>query len=398
MNNNILKLYNIAKKDSKLIVGLMSGTSLDGLDIALCEVRGSGIQTQIEMLAFETIEYADPFRENIKAVFSKDTVDMRLLCVMNASIGIEHARLVNAVLAKWKVRAEDVDLIASHGQTIFHAPKAHNATNEYPNSTLQIGDGDHIAVNTGIITVSDFRQKHIAAGGEGAPLVIYGDYLLFADSNENRILLNIGGISNFTFLPAEGQVDDLISTDVGPGNTLMNQYIQQHYSKPYDKDGTIAASGKVNNALLAALSEHPFFSYCFPKTTGPEDFNLFFLSNAQIKSNTITISHTDVMATLCAFTAKSIAQAVTAITDQYTNLKIYVSGGGHKNPTLLKMLAEYLPDILIESTFTLGIDPDAKEAILFALLANETVAGAATTFPKMTGAPAVCFGKISFPK
>ena len=398
MNNNILKLYNIAKKDSKLIVGLMSGTSLDGLDIALCEVRGSGIQTQIEMLAFETIEYADPFRENIKAVFSKDTVDMRLLCVMNASIGIEHARLVNAVLAKWKVRAEDVDLIASHGQTVFHAPKAHNATNEYPNSTLQIGDGDHIAVNTGIITVSDFRQKHIAAGGEGAPLVIYGDYLLFADSNENRILLNIGGISNFTFLPAEGQVDDLISTDVGPGNTLMNQYIQQHYSKPYDKDGTIAASGKVNNALLAALSEHPFFSYCFPKTTGPEDFNLFFLSNAQIKSNTITISHTDVMATLCAFTAKSIAQAVTAITDQYTNLKIYVSGGGHKNPTLLKMLAEYLPDILIESTFTLGIDPDAKEAILFALLANETVAGAATTFPKMTGAPAVCFGKISFPK
>lgn len=398
MNNNILKLYNIAKKDSKLIVGLMSGTSLDGLDIALCEVRGSGIQTQIEMLAFETIEYAAPFHENIKAVFSKNTVDMRLLCVMNASIGIEHARLVNAVLAKWKVRAEDVDLIASHGQTVFHAPKAHNATNEYPNSTLQIGDGDHIAVNTGIITVSDFRQKHIAAGGEGAPLVIYGDYLLFADSNENRILLNIGGISNFTFLPAEGQVDDLISTDVGPGNTLMNQYIQQHYSKPYDKDGTIAASGKVNNALLAALSEHPFFSYCFPKTTGPEDFNLFFLSNAQIKSNTITISHTDVMATLCAFTAKSIAQAVTAITDQYTNLKIYVSGGGHKNPTLLKMLAEYLPDILIESTFTLGIDPDAKEAILFALLANETVAGAATTFPKMTGAPAVCFGKISFPK
>jgi len=398
MNNNILKLYNIAKKDSKLIVGLMSGTSLDGLDIALCEVRGSGIQTQIEMLAFETIEYAAPFHENIKAVFSKNTVDMRLLCVMNASIGIEHARLVNAVLAKWKVRAEDVDLIASHGQTVFHAPKAHNATNEYPNSTLQIGDGDHIAVNTGIITVSDFRQKHIAAGGEGAPLVIYGDYLLFADSNENRILLNIGGISNFTFLPAEGQVDDLISTDVGPGNTLMNQYIQQHYSKPYDKDGTIAASGKVNNALLAALSEHPFFSYSFPKTTGPEDFNLLFLSNAQIKSNTITISHTDVMATLCAFTAKSIAQAVTAITDQYTNLKIYVSGGGHKNPTLLKMLAEYLPDILIESTFALGIDPDAKEAILFALLANETVAGAATTFPKMTGAPAVCFGKISFPE
>jgi len=375
----------------------MSGTSLDGLDIVLCKVKGTGIQMQIEMLAFETIEYTDSFQEDIKAVFSKETVDMRLLCVMNASIGIEHARLVNAALTKWKIRAEDVDMIASHGQTVFHAPKTHNQTKDYPNSTLQIGDGDHIALNTGIITVSDFRQKHIAAGGEGAPLVIYGDYLLFANSNENRILLNIGGISNFTFLPAEGQVDDLISTDVGPGNTLMNQYAQQYYSKPYDDDGAIAASGKINNALLTALLDHPFFSYSFPKTTGPEDFNLIFLSNAQLKSNTMKINHEDIMATLCSFTVKSIAKAVTAITTQYADLKMYVSGGGYKNPTLLKMLSECLPNISIESTSALGIDPDAKEAILFSLLANETVAGAATTFPKIAGAPAVCFGKISFP-
>ena len=375
----------------------MSGTSLDGLDIVLCKVKGTGIQMQIEMLAFETIEYTDSFQEDIKAVFSKETVDMRLLCVMNASIGIEHARLVNAALTKWKIRAEDVDMIASHGQTVFHAPKTHNQTKDYPNSTLQIGDGDHIALNTGIITVSDFRQKHIAAGGEGAPLVIYGDYLLFANSNENRILLNIGGNSNFTFLPAEGQVDDLISTDVGPGNTLMNQYAQQYYSKPYDDDGAIAASGKINNALLTALLDHPFFSYSFPKTTGPEDFNLIFLSNAQLKSNTMKINHEDIMATLCSFTVKSIAKAVTAITTQYADLKMYVSGGGYKNPTLLKMLSECLPNISIESTSALGIDPDAKEAILFSLLANETVAGAATTFPKIAGAPAVCFGKISFP-
>lgn len=397
MNSNILKLYNIAKKDSRLIVGLMSGTSLDGLDIALCKVNGSGIHTHIEMLAFETIEYSNSFREDIKAVFSKDRVDMRLLCVMNASIGIEHARLVNATLAKWNIKAEEVDLIASHGQTVFHAPAGHIKTTDHPNSTLQIGDGDHIAVNTGIITVSDFRQKHVAAGGEGAPLVIYGDYLLFANANENRVLLNIGGISNFTFLPAGGQTDNLISTDVGPGNTLMNQYAQQYYSKPYDEDGNIAASGKVNDELLAALLDHPFFSYSFPKTTGPEDFNLLFLSNAQIKSGTSTLDHADIMATLCALTAKGIAQAVRAVTNQHPNLKIYVSGGGYKNPTLLKMLSAYLPNIPIESTSTLGIDPDAKEAILFSLLANETVAGEATSFPKMAGAPAVCFGKISFP-
>src|SRR5690554_4554338 len=267
MNHNILKLYNIAQKDTRLIIGLMSGTSLDGLDIVLCKVKGSGIQTHIEMRAFETIEYTASFREDIKAIFSKDMADIKLLCAMNARIGIMHAQLVKAALAKWNVKAEDVDLIASHGQTVFHAPKTHDSTNDYPNSILQIGDGDHIAINTGIITISDFRQKHIAAGGEGAPLVIYGDYLLFSNSNENRILLNIGGISNFTYLPAERKIDDLISADVGPGNTLMNQYAQQYYSKPFDEDGTIAASGKINNELLTALSDHPFFSYSFPKTT-----------------------------------------------------------------------------------------------------------------------------------
>jgi len=397
MNKNILNLYNIAQKESRLIIGLMSGTSLDGLDIALCKVKGSGIQTHIEMLAFETIEYSGSFREDLKVIAFKDTIDTKLLCAMNARIGIEHAQFVNSVLIQWKIKSKDVDLIASHGQTVFHAPQTNNPINSYPNSTLQIGDGDHIAIHTGIITVSDFRQKHVAAGGEGAPLVLYGDYLLFSNSNENRILLNIGGISNFTFLPVRGQTNNFISTDVGPGNTLMNQYAQQYYSKPYDKDGTIAASGKVNRELLAALSDHPFFSYSFPKTTGPEDFNLHFLLDAQRKSNTTTISPADIMATLCAFTAKSIARAITAVTDQPADLRIYASGGGYKNPVLLRMLSAYLPGIPIESTAALGIDPDAKEAILFSLLANETIAGAATNFPKMKGAPAVCFGKISFP-
>src|SRR5690606_32921946 len=144
-------------------------------------------------------------------------------------------------LKEWNIDAEQIDLIASHGQTVFHAPQKSNHNEEFPNSTLQIGDGDHIAVNTGIITISDFRQKHVAAGGEGAPLVIYGDYILFSHDTENRIMLNIGGISNFTFLPAGKQTDGLFATDVGPGNTLMNQYMQYHYSKPYDENGEIAS-------------------------------------------------------------------------------------------------------------------------------------------------------------
>jgi len=397
MNSNIYKLYTIAQKDSRLIVGLMSGTSLDGLDIVLCMIKGNGVETQLQVIAFETMEYSHSFRNEIKSVFSKVDVNMETLCAMNAKIGITHAHLVNNALKKWNIDAEQVDLIASHGQTVFHAPKFSIQNAGFPNSTLQIGDGDHIAVNTGIITVSDFRQKHIAAGGEGAPLVIYGDYLLFSHPKENRIMLNIGGISNFTFLPAGRKNQGLFATDVGPGNTLMNLYAQQYFSKAYDENGDIATSGKVNKRLLRSLMSHLFFSREFPKTTGAELFNLSFLLRAQIKSDTERIDQTDVMATLCSFTAQCISNAILSIKKEYSDLHIYVSGGGYNNPVLMKMLADNLSGIPIESTSILGTDPDAKEAVLFSLLANEAIAGKAITFPAMAGAPAVCFGKISFP-
>src|SRR5690606_29264133 len=178
----------------------------------------------LTILKYETIEYSPIFRNEIKSISSKEEIHLKKLCVMNAKIAIHHANLINETLKKWNISPTQVDLIASHGQTVYHAPRNATEINEYPNSTLQIGDGDHIAVLTGIITISDFRQKHIAAGGEGAPLVVYGDYLLFSHPTENRIMLNIGGIANFTFLPAKPDLKDLISTDVGPGNTLMDQY------------------------------------------------------------------------------------------------------------------------------------------------------------------------------
>lgn len=397
MNANVYKLYQIAEKQSRIILGLMSGTSLDGLDMALCEVSGSGVETQIRLIAFETMDYSSTFRSEIDAVFSKEQVHMKMLCAMNAKIGIAHAHLINQTLKKWNIDPEQIDVIASHGQTVYHAPKSLNLNQDFPNSTLQIGDGDHIAVNTGIITISDFRQKHVAAGGEGAPLVIYGDYLLFGHSTESRVMLNIGGISNFTFLPAGHQTEGLFATDVGPGNTLMNQYMQAYYSKEYDEDGQIAGSGKLNMKLLNALLEHPFFYHDFPKTTGPELFNLSFLLEAQRNSGTELIDKADVMATLCLLTAKGIANAVLTLKNDDVDLWVYVSGGGCKNPTLMKMLAEELGDVSIENTSVLGMDPEAKEAVLFTLLANETLAGAPFSFPEMSGAPSVCFGKISFP-
>ncbi len=201
MNSNIEKLVQVAGKQKRTIIGLMSGTSLDGLDVALCTLEGSGLQTKLSISNFETVAYDQDFREEVKSVFSKETVNLQKLCLLNEWIAGKHAKMINDCLAKWNMTAAEVDLIASHGQTIYHAPYSLHGLKKFGNGTLQIGDGDHLAVSTGIITLSDFRQKHLAAGGEGAPLAAYGDFILFSDDSTNVILLNIGGIANFTFLP-----------------------------------------------------------------------------------------------------------------------------------------------------------------------------------------------------
>ncbi|MBC7416799.1 MAG: anhydro-N-acetylmuramic acid kinase, partial [Pedobacter sp.] len=266
----------------------------------------------------------------------------------------------------------------------------------YPNGTLQIGDGDHIAVKTGIITLSDFRQKHLAAGGEGAPLAVYGDYLIFSKSGENRIMLNIGGISNFTYLPGSLDTAAVFSTDIGPGNTLMDQYMQQHFGKFYDKDAKIASAGETNQRLLTTLLNHEFFDLDFPKTTGPELFNLDYLHQAQKQSSTELISEEDVMATLCYFSAEAIANALIKCANKTQGVQIFMSGGGMHNPLLINLLKEKMPEVRFDTTAALGIHPDAKEAVLFAILANETLCGKKINFG--TGVPSVFMGKISLPE
>ncbi len=397
MNPNITTLYQIANKPDRLIIGLMSGTSLDGLDVALCKCLGVGTDTQITILAFETLPYTDAFKADIKSIFSKKNVDLEKLCLLNEYIGILHGQMVNRCLAKWGYAHTDIDVIASHGQTIYHAPKSFHGLANYGNGTLQIGDGDHLAVTTGIITISDFRQKHIAAGGEGAPLALYGDYLLFSKTGEDRIMLNIGGISNATFLPGNLNANLVICTDIGPGNTMMDNYIQLYFpDKYYDADAAIAMQGTVNNDLLQALQAHPFFTADFPKTTGPELFNIAYLEAAKQHAGITSISHVDVMATLNRFSAEAIVAALQQMIKNDNNTSIFVSGGGMHNPLLLQYIQLQLPNITIKNTLDLGIHPDAKEAVLFTLLANETLCGGNTFFGN--NAPSVSMGKISFPK
>lgn len=399
MNPAIQKLHDIAAKSERLIIGLMSGTSMDGLDIALCSCKGSGADTQIKILKFKTVPFEEDFRREIKSIFSKRDADLQQVCILNEVIGTRHAEMILEVLTEWNLSPSEVDLIASHGQTIFHAPRILHHEERYPNATLQIGDGDHIAVKTGIITIADFRQKHLAAGGEGAPLAVYGDYLIFSKAGENRVMLNIGGIANFTYLPADGNAERVFSTDVGPGNTIMDQYVQAHFpGLYYDKNAAIASQGRVNLPLLEALSAHEFLKADFPKTTGPELFNLDYLSKGQESSGTESLSHADVLATLCRLTADGILNAIEKCFKKEEAVTIFMSGGGMHNPLLVKFLQQGLPAAEFKTTADLGIDPDAKEAVLFAVLANETLAGGPIDFGRRQGVPSVCMGKICLPQ
>ncbi len=397
MNNNIGQLYTIAGKKKRHIIGLMSGTSLDGLDVALCEIEGHGVDTKLTLKNFVTKKYSPGFKADIREVFSKNEVSLATLTLLNEWIGERHAEIVNLCLREWNILKEQVDLIASHGQTIYHAPKHLHHIDKFGNGTLQIGDGDHIAMRTGIVTISDFRQKHIAAGGEGAPLAAYGDYLLFKEKDTNIILLNIGGISNLTYLPAEGHI---FSTDIGPGNTMMDAWTQENFSgMSFDENAFIARAGTVNEALLAALKDHEMIQLPFPKTTGPELFNMDYLRAAQKSTHTTAISIHDTMATLNKFTADLICDAINELTKNKAKTKIYISGGGMYNILLMEHLIKDIRNATIDSTAEKNIDPDAKEAILFAILANECIAGEAATFSNLgKNFPAVSMGKISFPR
>jgi len=377
----------------------MSGTSFDGLDVALCKIKGSGPDTEVKLVKFETSSYQSDFKEELKTIFSRRDADLEKVCLLNEWVAIQHAMIINSCLQKWGYSKNDIDLIASHGQTIYHAPKFLHGSEKFPNATLQIGDGDHIAVNTGIMTISDFRQKHIAAGGEGAPLAVYGDYFLFSKKGENRIMLNIGGIANFTFLPGDLDGAKIFCTDVGPGNTMMDAFVQKHFpGKYFDEGSAIAKKGKVNDDLLTQLKDHSFFTGDFPKTIGPELFNLSYLQDAIKKAAITSVANEDIMATLNRFSAETIAEAIKRSIEKNEKYSVYVSGGGMHNPLLMENIRSLLPGMKFYTTDDLHINPDAKEAVLFALLANECVCGEKINVGKgRNKIPSVTMGKISFP-
>lgn len=398
MNQNIQHLYEIASKPKKTILGLMSGTSLDGLDMAICEIAGNGFDTNLKVIAFETAAYSYSFRNYLKKCCFNPHVHLEEICRLNAKIGRYHADLINDFLNRHQIPRDSIDAIASHGQTVFHAPVETVDTKQNPfHSTLQLGDGDHIAMGTGILTISDFRQKHIAAGGEGAPLAPYGDLLLFGEQDKNVLLINIGGISNFTFIPSCFSETSIRFGDIGPGNALMDAWIQKIDSNAYfDTDGKMAASGVVNEKLLAILRN---LQHTKPntKSKGKELFHLDFILEALSLLQDVPPAHEDIMATLNEWTASLISETILKFHTSDQPMKLYCSGGGVSNIRLMQHLHSAITgkNIELADCREKGIEPDAKEAVIFALLANESLSGDPAVWSAIS--PYVSFGKISFP-
>lgn len=392
------KLIRVLKKDIKLVVGLMSGTSVDGVDAALVKIHGNGMDTKTEMIAFKNYPYDEQVRKRIFELFVPGTSTVDKICHMNFLLGEIFARAALDIIAEAGYTPEDIDIIGSHGQTIYHMPNPIDDSGYNVRSTLQIGESAVIAERTGIITVDDFRVRDMAAGGQGAPLVPYTEYMIYRDKNKNIALQNIGGISNVTVIPVNCSMDEVFAFDNGPGNMVIDEVVKRitNGNQNYDKDGQMAGKGTINGMLLDYLMDDKYFRLPLPKTTGREYFGSAYVDRLMNRARELNIEREDLVATVTALTAKSIADSYKYyILDKYRLDRVIIGGGGSYNKTLLKFIKGYLKNIEVITQENLGFSSDAKEAVAFAILANEAINGYANNIPKVTGAKRpVVMGKI----
>jgi anhydro-N-acetylmuramic acid kinase len=382
--------------DGNWYVGLMSGTSADGIDAAAVRFEdGSG--ADFSVAAFESIDYPKGLREEILEVCDPQLGTVDRVCRLDAVLGEWFARAALKVIKSAGLKPSDVRAIGSHGQTVHHQPDEVMAHGVSARSTLQIGNASIIAERTGIQTVSDFRSRDIAVGGQGAPLVPLVDYLLFRSESEGRVLVNIGGISNVTVLPPACSLDDVMAFDTGPGNVIIDGLVSRHTDgqASFDQDGRIAGGATVQSDLLERWLSHPFFELAPPKSTGREMFGMAHVD--RIIQDHPSVEMTDLIATATAFTAASLVSSLKCFAPDYNKLAaIYVSGGGSANPTLMREMQDRLSPLPVRVTDDLGLAADAKEAVAFALLAYRTVNGLPGNVPAATGAErAVVLGQLT---
>jgi len=373
----------------------MSGTSADGIDAVVAELTGSGRDLRAKIRTHVHQSFAPAVRQRILHACLHGTVAE--LCELNFELGEQFARATQAALRRAKLKPAQITAIGSHGQTVHHLPNA-----KFP-STLQIGEASVIAERTGITTVADFRGRDMAAGGQGAPLVSYADWALFTDSRRPRIVQNIGGIGNLTFLPPRAELADVIAFDTGPGNMVMDAVVAKLSGgkKSYDRGGLWAAQGRCSAKLLAFALKHPYLARSLPKTTGREEFGEAFVNKFLAAGRSLPLGAADLVATATAFTAESLAMAYRRFVlpklrrADLSRLQIILGGGGAKNPTLIRMIRERFPVGELCSHEDFGIDNSAKEALAFAILAHATMHHRPGNVPTATGARRpVVLGKV----
>ena len=364
------------------VAGIMSGTSLDGIDVAIVDIEMEGQQPRWQVLSF----YTRPMEPAERAQVHEAIVhgNAQKLCRIHADLGEWFAQAVIAACKQVGIEPTSLDLIGSHGQTIWHDPP----TPQKRGATLQLGCPATIAERTGVPVVSDFRARDIAAGGQGAPLVPWVDRFLFALPDRARILLNIGGMANLTWVPPRGSAEPLLAFDTGPGNALMNVAVDIATSgaEHYDIDGERAARGKVDELVLNEMLRHPFFTQDPPKSTGREVFGRPYVDDLLRRYPHLADNTDALLATLTMLTARTIADAIQRWVLPRGVQEVVATGGGARNPTLMKWLQALLPDLEFQPGEVLGVDPDAKEAVAFAVLAWAHATGRTGNEPDATGA------------
>ena len=366
------------------IIGLMSGTSADGVDAALVDIGGTGHKLKVRLLAFRTFPYPAPFRARLLEAMARGTVAD--VCHLNAVLGEWFARAALRALKAAKVPPHRVALIGSHGQTLHHLPRPRREPGlGTVHSTLQLGAPAIIAERTGITTVADFRSRDMAAGGEGAPLAPYLHALLFRHPSLSRAVVNIGGISNLTYLPAHGGLGEVRAFDTGPGNMVIDGVVRYITAgrQTFDLGGRLARGGTPHEELLQTLLEYPFLRRRPPKSTGREEFGERFLDLFLRQGKLLGLSDADLVATATAYTARTIADALKFLPRRVE--EVFISGGGAKNPTLMRMLQDTI-GVPVRPIEALGWDGRALEAVAFAVFAYQHVKGVPCNLPRVTGA------------
>lgn len=390
-------------------IGLMSGTSADGIDAALIGIKGKGPGCKVNLLSFKKFPFPEGLQKLIHKASTPKYGRVDLICHLNFLMGELFAEAAIGVVKKTGYKMEDIDVIGSHGQTIYHIPTGVKSSEfgvwsselnrkSQIASTLQIGEPSIIAERTGVMTVADFRTRDMAAGGLGAPLTPFAHYMLFKDGDIGKAVNNIGGISNLTFIPAGGGLDDLVAFDTGPGNMLIDSIVNiiTKGEMSYDNNGKIALKGKICEKLLEKLMAHPFIKKKPPKSTGREEFGYDEALKIFRTAKRHRLSDEDIVATVTGFTAKSIAESYHRfILNKHHLSEIILCGGGAKNPAIIKMIKNYMKPIKVNTSDRYGFPPEAIEAIAFAILGYAAVIGIPSNLPQVTGAgKKVVMGKI----